>query len=291
MTERLPENLRILYDGYSKEMIDQIFGGESFTVDDVEFICKYAPESTANRFFIVKSLRLVDYYRQICARFERPAIFELGIAEGGSTALFALLAKPNKLVAVDLEAQPLPALAEFAESHGMADIVKPYYGVDQSDRRRLHEIYDREFGGGPLDLVVDDASHALDLTRSSFETLFPLLRAGGLYVIEDWRNDYVFRDALLRNLKDPDAPGHAEFAEAVREAMKTGEAAQPRAPMSQLAIELALARASVGNAVAEVSLGEYCLMITRGEGDLDRETFRLSDLYTDFFGYLPKTSV
>src|SRR5207237_7250205 len=39
---------------------------------------------------------------------------------------------------------------------------------------------------GPLDLVIDDASHQYEPTRSSFETLFPLLRTGGLYIIEDW---------------------------------------------------------------------------------------------------------
>jgi hypothetical protein len=39
---------------------------------------------------------------------------------------------------------------------------------------------------GPLDLIIDDASHMYGLTKTSFETLFPLLRPGGLYIIEDW---------------------------------------------------------------------------------------------------------
>jgi SAM-dependent methyltransferase len=39
---------------------------------------------------------------------------------------------------------------------------------------------------GPLDLVFDDASHFYRFSKVSFETLFPLLRPGGLYVIEDW---------------------------------------------------------------------------------------------------------
>jgi len=37
-----------------------------------------------------------------------------------------------------------------------------------------------------LDLVVDDASHTYEQTKASFEILFPLLRPGGIYVIEDW---------------------------------------------------------------------------------------------------------
>jgi Methyltransferase domain len=41
-------------------------------------------------------------------------------------------------------------------------------------------------GGGPFDLIVDDASHDGNLTRKSFDLLWPLLAPGGFYVIEDW---------------------------------------------------------------------------------------------------------
>ena len=34
--------------------------------------------------------------------------------------------------------------------------------------------------------MIDDASHLYGPTKNSFECLFPLLRRGGLYIIEDW---------------------------------------------------------------------------------------------------------
>ena len=207
VNQRLPDNLELLYSAFSKEAIDGIFPGDSFVIDDVEFVCKYMPDSTAQRFFIVKPLELVDQYRELCERFAGGAIFELGIAEGGSTALLALLAQPNRLIAVDLEPQPLDALAEFAAAHQLSEVVRPYYGVDQGDRARLTEIVDSELGDTPLDLVFDDASHQLDLTRSSFETLFPRLRPGGLFVIDDWRADHIMRDAVIAQLRNPSAPG------------------------------------------------------------------------------------
>ena len=37
-----------------------------------------------------------------------------------------------------------------------------------------------------LDLVVDDASHLYEQTRTSLKFLFPLLSPGGTYLIEDW---------------------------------------------------------------------------------------------------------
>ena len=61
-----------------------------------------------------------------------------------------------------------------------------YDDVDQANRRRLDEIVEQEFSDEPLDLVVDDCSHKYKATRASFNELFPRLRPGGLYTIEDW---------------------------------------------------------------------------------------------------------
>jgi hypothetical protein len=58
-------------------------------------------------------------------------------------------------------------------------------GTDQTDATKLHSIV-REDLEGHLDLVIDDASHLYAQTKRSFELLFPLLRTGGLYIIEDW---------------------------------------------------------------------------------------------------------
>ena len=46
----------------------------------------------------------------------------------------------------------------------------------------------REMGG--LDIVMDDGSHVATHQRVSFETLFPLLADGGLYLIEDTHTSY-----------------------------------------------------------------------------------------------------
>ena len=62
----------------------------------------------------------------------------------------------------------------------------PLYEIDQGDVETVTSIVDAHFPRGDLDLVIDDASHHVDLTEASFNVLFPRLRPGGLYVIEDW---------------------------------------------------------------------------------------------------------
>jgi demethylmacrocin O-methyltransferase len=58
---------------------------------------------------------------------------------------------------------------------------------DQSDPAMLREI-SAEYG--PFDIIIDDGSHVNEHIITSFHTLFPLLRPGGFYVIEDLWTTY-----------------------------------------------------------------------------------------------------
>jgi len=58
---------------------------------------------------------------------------------------------------------------------------------DQSDGEFLTSLAERI---GPLDIVIDDASHLSSDVITSFVTLFPHVRPGGLYVIEDLQTSY-----------------------------------------------------------------------------------------------------
>ncbi|WP_406068989.1 hypothetical protein [Micromonospora sp. NBC_01638] len=79
------------------------------------------------------------------------------------------------------------------------------YGVDMFDKSAAAEqrvfpiqgdLSDPDFVGGlagrlgPLDIVIDDGSHACADVILAFHALFPALRPGGLYVIEDLQTSY-----------------------------------------------------------------------------------------------------
>lgn len=63
----------------------------------------------------------------------------------------------------------------------------------QTDRTFLNIL---RYTFGPLDIIIDDASHMNGLTIESFKILFPHLKPGGIYVIEDlessWWNEHGF---------------------------------------------------------------------------------------------------
>lgn len=67
------------------------------------------------------------------------------------------------------------------KSHADAQRITTLIG-DQNDPDCLADIAEKY---GPFDIVIDDGSHINQHVRTSFHALFPHVRNGGLYVIED----------------------------------------------------------------------------------------------------------
>jgi predicted O-methyltransferase YrrM len=170
--------------------------GSTLELNGVEFEARmheYAEwDRDHDRFLLLKPRPLIELYEQFWRGRPTPRrVMELGAWEGGSAAFWFEAFEPDKHVAVDLITRTdSERFKSYVASRGVADRLKTYWGVDQADRRRLREIVDSEFDG-PIDLVIDDASHLYEPTKVSFEELFPRLRPGGLYVIEDWQWSYT----------------------------------------------------------------------------------------------------
>src|SRR5690606_2317644 len=108
---------------------------ESLRVDGCEFAvgasALLATSSPTPGFPIHKSPDLLEAYRRLIDA-ERPRrIIELGIKDGGSTALIALTAQPEVLVGVDREPTLPEGLRSFVESRGLASVVRTRLGIDQ----------------------------------------------------------------------------------------------------------------------------------------------------------------
>lgn len=155
------------------------------------------PFGGSDDLLVVKTPDLVRRYLDLIDEEQPRRIVELGVKEGGSTALLALAAQPEKLLAADLSPTSPKALLRFAERWG-GDSLFTAFGLDQADGDALAAFVDPHLSGEAIDLVVDDASHRVGPTTASFEVLFPRLRPGGLYVIEDWTMEWAVAAHLGR---------------------------------------------------------------------------------------------
>lgn len=162
-------------------------------LDDLIFRIEYEKndnwELGEECFLFYKNKHLVDQYQRFWSdrkSFEAHHIFELGIWDGGSVAFWFECFQPKKHVGVDVSQKGNSNYFQhYVSTRGIEERIKTYWEVNQADSEKLRQIAKKECSGS-LDLVIDDASHMYEATKMSFETLFPLLRPGGLYIIEDW---------------------------------------------------------------------------------------------------------
>ncbi|NLE10838.1 MAG: class I SAM-dependent methyltransferase [Actinobacteria bacterium] len=211
-------------------------------------------QSTPERFILMKSRDMVDWYERTFAGEDRPRrVLEIGIFKGGSVALFSEMWDPERLVAVDIAAEPVAALTEYVARCDLRDSVKPLYGIDQADREMMRSIIAEEFGGAALDLVVDDGCHFYQETKAAFEAVLPFVRPGGTYVIEDW--------------------GWAHWPGVWQE---DGGPWPDKPAMSMLVLELAMLCASRSDLIESMEITPGLIVVRRGEAEAVDPSFTLS---------------
>ena len=113
-----------------------------------------------------------------------PRLLEIGAggygdpqAGGASARMWSELLPDWSIIIIDLEAKAFgwPERTTFLQ-------------VDQTDTAGLQRIGEEH---GPFDVIIDDGSHRNADIRTSLWSLFPYLKEGGHYVIEDTQTSYI----------------------------------------------------------------------------------------------------
>jgi predicted O-methyltransferase YrrM len=215
---------------------------DEFTIGDVQYACRRFHghfKSTPRRLCLHKPPDLVRRLEELIRGSGARTIVELGIFEGGSTGFIAQALEPERLICFD-RSEPKPAFEQMLVEQDLGEVVRPHWGIDQSDGDRLRAIVREEIGEAPIDLVIDDASHLLEPTRASFDALFPLLRPGGLFLVEDW----AWAHGITNHWPH-------------------------QTPLSSFIFELILANAHRPEAVERVDVDRDWTIVTRGPRELD----------------------
>jgi hypothetical protein len=184
-------------------------------------------------------------------------VFDMGIFKGGSVVLYDQIFQPDKIVAIDFMRLPVEALANYIKQSKKCESVKPYYGINQADRTAMEAILSSEFPEKDIDLIVDDASHFYAETREAFNINFPYLKAGGLYIIEDWGWAH-WTGNLWQTEASPFGNSKA---------------------MSNLLIELFMFAASRPDLVEDISFNHNTITIKKGSGQLPEGKFDIGEHY------------
>jgi len=124
------------------------------------------------------------FYDEVMHRHRRRAVSLLEIGAGGyagalggeSLLMWAAYFRKGRIYSIDI-------LDKTALSRGRIKV----FHCSQTDRDRLTGL-GKEFG--PFDFVIDDGSHVNSDQKESFRILWPFVKDGGVYIVEDVQTSY-----------------------------------------------------------------------------------------------------
>ena len=137
------------------------------------------------------------YERLLFERKDDPLkIFEIGIAEGGSLAMWQDYFPKARIFAVDIVEK------KRFDNARVTTLI-----ADQASREQLQAAI--QTSGGDIDVLVDDGGHTMEQQQVSLGFLFPHVRPGGYYIVEDvhtslpalWKGYGVARDGANTTLR------------------------------------------------------------------------------------------
>lgn len=121
-----------------------------------------------------------EVYSQFFSPFKNTPIkfLEIGIYKGDSVKLWEQYFPNAELHFIDISDKMIRYYSSRAH----------YHFLSQSDPKALARF--GKMVGGDFDLIIDDGGHTMSQQIISFKNLFPLLKSGGLYIIEDLHTSY-----------------------------------------------------------------------------------------------------
>jgi len=117
-------------------------------------------------------------YVELYETFFRPRreqterVLEIGVFEGASVRMWEAYFPNAKIFGIDI------ADSSMYDTERITTFV-----ADQSSREQLGAFL--EAHGADFDIILDDGGHSMEQQQVSFGFLFPSVKPGGLYIIED----------------------------------------------------------------------------------------------------------
>jgi hypothetical protein len=116
----------------------------------------------------------VEFYEALFSplKNQRIRLLEIGVLEGKSMRLWEAYFPDARIFGLDIE----------PKTQYDTERVKTLV-ADQGNRMDLAKV--TSVTGRDFDIILDDGGHRMDQQQISFGTLFPAIKSGGLYIIED----------------------------------------------------------------------------------------------------------
>lgn len=180
---------------------EDLFVPEIYNLGSLELACRYddaydirdiipskiIPHNRLEQFFFFERHRVIwkwwhyfEIYHKYFSNYvnKEVRILEIGVYKGGSLQMWKdYFGEKALITGIDIDS----ACKQYEEERVNVCIGSQ---DDQDFLKQVSEQY------GPFDIVLDDGGHQVVHQTVTFETMFPLLKPGGIYLIEDLHSSY-----------------------------------------------------------------------------------------------------
>jgi hypothetical protein len=118
-------------------------------------------------------------------RDEPIKLLEIGLAAGHSAQMWRKYFTTGQIYTLDVDLNT----NQYSQTNGLT-----FLQGSQTDTELLKKI---NLECGPFDIIIDDASHIGENTKITFDCLFPLLKKGGYFVVEDLQTSYALNNSRV----------------------------------------------------------------------------------------------
>jgi hypothetical protein len=141
------------------------------SLDAIGVACN-TDKSSLHHDYLVFYERFFEKWRQ-----DKLRILEVGVFNGASLRTWAGYFAHAEVIGADINFR--------AKRHESGRI-----RVEILDQGNVQDLVDIGLKHGPFDIVVEDGSHMWEHQTTTFKTLFPFVKPGGLYVVEDLQTNF-----------------------------------------------------------------------------------------------------
>ncbi|MCX7376732.1 MAG: glycosyltransferase 61 family protein [Alphaproteobacteria bacterium] len=190
----MPAIDRTAFPGFRAPTIPQVAGNEPlvrftapglFQIGAIPFALHRVPaEQAAGRVRVLKEESTLNNFLRTLGGAAPRRIFEIGVHQGGNACLLCAFFPEARYAGIDAS-KDVDAVEALLDAHSLSLRAKVFNDTPQTDPDRIRRIIREQFGD-EVDVIVDNASHGYEMSKTSFEISFPFLVAGGKYVIESW---------------------------------------------------------------------------------------------------------
>lgn len=134
--------------------------------------------------------RFTEFYYDYCVKYTSPKLLEVGVSGGHSLNMWSQFYPTGEIVGMDIDISPFISRQRIPHNATLTEVKLGNITVFSGDQENKDDLlkslnYHKEY-----DIIIDDGGHTMKQQQITLGTLFPYVKSGGLFIMEDLHTSF-----------------------------------------------------------------------------------------------------